>query len=419
MYFFTYIDRVNISVAAPTMRKELGLSLTEMGVIFSAFSFAYAALQIPGGWFADRFGPRKALAGMGVLWSVFTALTAVPSSVLGLVIARIGLGVAEGGAFPTATRAFSAWIPSAQRGLAQGLPHSFARLGGAVAPPIVVGLILAFGWRQSFWLLGIGSLLWVVLWLWLYRDRPREHPRVNQAEAELLERSATHRAAHAERGPTPWGPLIRRMWPVTLTDFCYGWSLWVFLTWLPSYLESARGFHLKDLALFATLPLLAGVVGDTLGGVVSDSIWHTGHPRLARSGQISLGLLLSLVCVLPAALTDSPIAAVWLLAASFFWLEMTNAPIWALPMDIGQEYAGVAGGMMNTGFGVAGIISPVIFGALVQATGNWTLPFILSSALLVIGAGMIFLADSTSPLVRRPAPETRVMAAEAQRAAAR
>jgi ACS family D-galactonate transporter-like MFS transporter len=206
---------------------------------------------------------------------------------------------------------------------------------------------------------------------------------------------------------------------VTLTDFCYGWSLWVFLTWLPSYLESARGFNLKDLALFATLPLLAGVVGDTLGGVVSDHIWHRGHPRLARSGQISLGLLLSLVFVLPAAFTDSPIAAVWLLAASFFWLEMTNAPIWALPMDIGQEYAGVAGGMMNTGFGVAGIISPTIFGALVQATGNWTLPFILSSTLLVIGAGVIFLADSSSPLVRRPAPETRLVAAEAQRAAAR
>src|SRR5438105_10258529 len=127
---------------------------------------------MPGGWLADRIGPRRALSGMGLLWAFSTALTAVPASAVGLAVARLGVGLAEGGAFPAATRAFAAWIPATRRGLAQGLPHSFARVGGAVAPPIVVGLMLAYGWRAAFLVLGAASLLLVVVWAWFYRDRP-------------------------------------------------------------------------------------------------------------------------------------------------------------------------------------------------------------------------------------------------------
>ena len=400
VYFITYIDRVNISVAAPTIVKDLHFSLTQMGVVFSAFSITYAILQIPGGWIGDKFGPRRALAGMGILWSLMTALTALPSTVLGFALVRAGLGVAEGGAFPTSTRALSAWIPSNQRGLAQGLPHSAARLGGAVTPPIVVALILGYGWRTAFVVLGVLSFLWVLLWIWLYRNRPREHWLTNDQEVEMLERTTVQGAQQDKPGPTPWGPLIRGMWPVTLTDFCYGWSLWVFLTWIPSYLTTARHFNLKQLALYATLPLLAGVIGDTLGGISSDALWQRGRHRLARAGQTALFLILSLAFVVPAVFTGSPVAAALLLSASFFCLEMTNAPLWALSMDIGQEHAGVAGGMMNTGFGIAGIISPIIFGALVQATGNWTLPFVVSSALLLIGAGVTYFIRPTGVLRR-------------------
>src|SRR5579883_1359275 len=398
VYFITYVDRVNISVAGPSIAKEMHLSPTELGVMFSAFSFAYAALQIPGGFLGDRVGPHKALGLMSLLWSIATAATAIPASLLGLILVRLGVGTAEGGAYPTATRAFTAWIPASQRGLAQGLPHSFSRIGGAVTPPVVIFFILHWGWRSAFLILAAVSLVWTVVWFWFYRDAPRDHWLANQSEVEMLQRETTPQV-NADAAHVPWAPLLRRMLPVTIADFCYGWSLWVFLTWLPSYLSTARHFNLQQLALFTTLPLVAGVAGDTVGGISSDLIWKAGHPRAARSGQIALGLLLSLVFVLPAAFTSSPITAVWLLSASFFCLEVTNAPLWALAMDIGHDYAGVGGGMMNTGFGIAGIISPIVFGALVQATGSWSLPFVVSSALLVLGAGVTYFIDPVGPLV--------------------
>jgi MFS family permease len=188
-------------------------------------------------------------------------------------------------------------------------------------------------------------------------------------------------------GPTPWRQIIRRMWLVTVVDFCYGWSLWVFLTWLPSYLSDSRGFGVNQIALMTTLPLLAGVVGDTLGGVLSDAIFRrTGRLRLARCTLLVVGLIGACAFMLPATVTASAVGAVYLLAAAFFFLELTNAVLWTLPIDIAGQYAGTAGGMMNTGFGVAGMISPVVFGVLIQRTGHYELPLFISAALLVAGA---------------------------------
>lgn len=195
--------------------------------------------------------------------------------------------------------------------------------------------------------------------------------------------------------------MISRMWLVTFVDFCYGWSLWVFLTWLPSYLKDARGFNLKQLALFASLPLLAGVVGDTLGGVVSDTIYRrSGSLKWARRGPLVVGLVGSLVLVLPAVFTQVPITAVMLLSGSFFFLELTNAVLWSLPIDIAGEFAGTAGGMMNTGFGIAGMISPTVFGLLIQTTGSYIVPFVVSAILLAIGAVAALFIDPTRTVVR-------------------
>ncbi len=384
LYFITYVDRVNISFAAPSITKDLNLSPTQMGHVFSAFSLPYALLQVPGGWLGDKIGGRKALAVMAVLWSAMTMLTAVPFELVGLVLARMGLGLAEGGAFPTASRTMAGFIPAKHRGLAQGLPHTAARLGGAVSPAIVVTLTVLYGWRAMFVILGFASLMWVGLWLAVNRMRPSDAVPTTP-EVETVRPS-----------PIAWRPLLRRMWPVTAADFCYGWSLWVFLTWMPTYLASARHMQLQQLALYATLPLAAGAIGDTLGGLSSDLLWRAGHVRLARGGQIGAGLVLSLVFVLPAAFTSSPQLAVWLLAASFLALEMTNSPLWALSMDIGRDHTGLAGGLMNTGYGIAGIISPLVFGALVQLTGNWALPFVVSSVLLLAGAAVTMLIDPVS-----------------------
>jgi ACS family D-galactonate transporter-like MFS transporter len=438
MYFIAYVDRVNISVAGPLLRKELGLTPTALGVIFSAFAYPYAAMQIVGGWLSDKWGPRVVLAILSVVWAAATILTGLSWSVASLVAFRVLVGLGEGGAFPAATRALSFWLPVGERGFAQGITHSFARLGGAVTPPIVLAIAAASGWRASFVALGIVSLLWTVVWLVFFRNTPAEHPWMTAAELvqigvdtrsvfekcehapsrpappakngqnsqgvprearllgarEPLLRRAPRSRQDAARTDTPWKDIVSRMWLVTLIDFCYGWSLWVFLAWLPSYLSDARGFSVNQLALMTTLPLLAGVVGDTLGGIASDAIFRwTGNLRLARCALLVVGLVGALVFILPAVMTNSPVRAVYYLALAFFFLELTNAVLWALPLDIAGKYAGTAGGIMNTGFGIAGMISPVVFGFLIERTGRYELPFFISAGLLLIGAVCSFGID--------------------------
>jgi ACS family D-galactonate transporter-like MFS transporter len=307
---------------------------------------------------------------------------------------RVLVGIGEGGAFPAATRAFTWWLPVRERGFAQGITHSFARLGGAVTPPLVLAITTSYGWRASFVVLGAASLVWSGVWLTSFSDTPDTHPWVSDTElAEIRSGSVPSRGA---REATPWRAIVRCMWLVTVVDFCYGWSLWVFLTWLPSYLSDARGFALDRMALMTTLPLLAGVVGDTLGGVLSDAILRrTGNLRLARRSLLVGGLGGAFLFIVPAVTTGSAMGAVFFLTAAFFFLELTNAVLWTLPLDIAGAHAGTAGGLMNTGFGVAGMISPVVFGVLIQRSGGYELPLFLSAALLLAGAICSLRIDPT------------------------
>ena len=395
MYFIAYIDRVNVSVAGPAMRKDLGLTPIQLGLIFSAFAYPYAAMQIAGGWAADRFGPRLVLTVLSLLWATATIFTGLSWSVASLVVFRVLVGVGEGGAFPTATRAFAWWLPVRERGFAQGITHSFARLGGAVTPPIVLAIVERYGWRESFVVLGAGSLIWTAIWITTFRNTPDEHPWMTDGELAIIREDRLPPREIAEA--TPWRRIVSRMWLVTLVDFCYGWSLWVFLTWLPSYLSDARGFGRNQIALMTTLPLLAGVVGDTLGGVISDAIFRrTGNLRLARRALLVGGLGGACAFMVPAIVTTSALGAVYLLTAAFFFLELTNAVQWTLPLDIAGPYAGTAGGMMNTGFGIAGMISPIVFGVLIQRTGRYDLPLFISAALLVVGALCSLRIDPTA-----------------------
>jgi sugar phosphate permease len=394
MYFIAYIDRVNISTAALTLRTEFALTPGQMGFVFAAFAYPYAGMQIVGGWLSDRFGPRRVLTVLSLVWASATIMTGLVGGLAALVVCRVLVGAGEGGAFPTATRAFTFWLPARERGFAQGITHSFARLGGAVTPPIVLAISARSGWRASFIVLGAASLAWTVAWVIFFRDTPEEHTAVTEAElADIRAGGASTRPSH---GPTPWRQIVGRMWLVTLVDFCYGWSLWVFLTWLPSYLSDARGFKLDQIAWMTMLPLLGGVVGDTLGGVISDAIFRrTGNLRLARRTLLVVGLGGALAFMLPAIVTGNALGAVCLLGAAFFFLELTNAVLWTLPLDIAGPYAGTAGGIMNTGFAVAGMISPVVFGILIERTRQYEMPLFISAGFLLLGAICSLAIDPT------------------------
>jgi sugar phosphate permease len=389
MYFITYVDRVNIATAASEIKRELSLSNTQLGLVFSAFAYPYALFQILGGWVGDRLGPRLTLFLCGVIWATATMLTGLAGSLTTLFLFRLMLGFGEGATFPCATRAMQSWTSADRRGFAQGITHAFARFGNAVTPPIVAALIALVTWRGSFVALGCVSLVWVMVWVWYYRNNPAEHAGITSEELDRLPNRG--RALTTTRPIVPWKPLLRRMLPVTAVYFCYAWTLWLYLNWLPSFFLHEYKLDLGRSALFASAVFFAGVVGDVLGGVISDSILRrTGDLRRARRDVVVAGFLGSFLCLLPIFAThDLRIIAVCL-GAALFCAEIVIGPMWSIPMDITAKHSGTASGIMNTGSAIAGILSPLAFGFIIDRTGNWQLPFIGSLGFLLLGAALTF-----------------------------
>ena len=394
MYLITYLDRVNISTAAPAISKEFGFDKVTMGIIFSAFVWAYAAFQVPGGWLSDRFGARGVLAGVVGYWSIMTAATAMAFGSVSFVVVRFLFGIGEAGAFPGATRAMQLWYPRRERGLVQGVTHSASRLGAAIAPPIVVLIMSHFGWRSVFYICGASGLVWSLWWYLTYRNLPEEHSLVNKSELETIRgldgKGAINPPPIEQQTNVPWSVLVRspNMWAIMCAYFTYVYCLWIFLSWLPSYLIEARHFTLIKVGLYASLPLFAGVIGDTVGGVATDWLLKvTGSARIGRRVVAIVGLLGCAICIVPAALTENAYVAVYGLTASMFFLEFTIGPSWAVPMDTGGKYSGTVSGMMNMAGNIGGALSPLVFGILAQG-GNWQAPFIVAAVLLVAGAAV-------------------------------
>jgi MFS family permease len=393
MYLILYADRVNISTVAPLIKTDLDLNNAQFGLALSAFAYPYALFQLIGGYVGDKFGARLTLSACGLIVCVATAATGAVGGLASLCAARLALGIGEGATFPTATRALAVWTPKRHWGFAQGITHSFARMGNAVTPPLVALLVELVSWRGSFVVMALLSLVWVVVWSWYFRDVPAAPPLTALELAALPARS---RRCASER--VPWFELFRRMLPVTAVDFCYGWTLWLFLSWIPSFFYENYQQDLKQSAFYSAGVFLAGVIGDTLGGVVSDHILRrSGDLVAARRNVIVAGMLGGFLFLIPVMLIHDVDVAAISLAAAFFFVELVVAPIWAVPMDIAPKYSGSASGMMNFGFGLAGIISPLVFGFLIDRTGSWTLPFAGSICLLLLGAGLAFRMHPDRP----------------------
>ncbi len=362
MYGITYIDRVNVSTAASVFKQDLHLTNAQVGLVFSAFAYPYLFFQIIGGWVSDRFGARLTLTVSALIWATATLLTGFVGSLAAMLVARVMLGFGEGATFPTATRAMSDWTVEGKRGFAQGITHSSARLGNALTPPLVAWLIALVTWRGSFIILGIISLAWAAAWVWYFRDDPGEHPGITPAELEVLPRYALRK--ERKKDPVPWLRLARRMLPVTLVYFCYGWTLWLYLAWIPLFFLHSYNLDLK-----------------------------------ARRNLVVLGFLCSLACMVPILFLHNLTWAAICLSMAFFFAEFTIGPMWAIPMDIAPRFSGSASGLMNTGSALAAIISPLVFGYVIDKTGNWELPFLGSIGLLFLGSIMAFWMKAAEGLV--------------------
>jgi MFS family permease len=385
MYGITYIDRVNVSTAAAGFAKDFDLNKAEIGLVFSAFAYPYLVFQIIGGWISDRYGARRTLIACGIVWGGATILTGLAGGLSTLLIARLLLGFGEGATFPAATTAMCRWVPKAGRGRAQGLTHAAARVGNAAAPGLIVLVMATYGWRASFFICAAISFLWVGLWALTFTEYPRDNPHVSAQELAALPPPGDRLIA------IPWSRLFRRMFPVTMVYFCYGWTLWLFLSWIPQYFLHSQGVDLRQSALFSSCVFFAGVLGDTLGGVLSDRwLRRTGSLKRARSLLVSMCMFMAMLALLPLLFTHDLGISLASLSTAFFFSEMTIGPMWAIPMDIAPNYSGVASGMMNTGSALAAIISPVVSGYVIDLFGNWQLPFIGSMLLMAVGLLLAF-----------------------------
>jgi sugar phosphate permease len=405
-YMITYMDRVVISTTAPLIQKEFGFSVITMGWIFSTFQIGYALFQIPGGWLGDRIGPRRALTGVVVWWSMFTALTTGMWSAGSMIACRFLFGCGEAGAFPNATRSLSRWMLPSERGFAQGLTHAGARLGGALTPVLVVWLMIHLGWRGPFLIFAVVGLIWAAFWFYYYRDSPREHSGANEAERTMIAEALGPQASSGDRMPVPWRQLLTnpQLWLISAMYFCYAYSINIFLTWFPKYLTDVRDFNILQMGFFASLPLMAGVVGDVAGGWISDRlITRTGRVTMARRVVAIVGFTIAAFAIPTAVWSSSPLASVGWFALAVFGLELTVGVSWALTLDVGGVFAGSVSAVMNTFGNIGGALAAVITGYILKWSGWDAAMYVL--AILSALAAVLYLKIDASRLLYEPPKE--------------
>lgn len=357
-----YIDRANLSVALPYLKKDLHLDPAVSGLILGAFFWTYSLGQIPLGPLADRVGARVMFPFAVAWWSIFTAATVLARGFASLFGLRLLLGLGEAGAFPAATRAVEEWFPKRERGLASGIYDSGARGGTLLSVPLVTALIAALGWRGSFLVTGGLGIIWVVVWLWFYRS-PAKHRWLSQAERRYIEAGGGRTPGRRDRSNIRWRDLARSrtVWGMAVGFACQSYVIYFFITWFPSYLVDARGFNLLKLGFWGTLPGLVAFGGNFLGGWASDALIRRGHNvTFARKTCIVIGLLASSVIGLAGVVANAG-AALALLSFSFAGVTFATSSIVALPADLapdtGRSVAGAIQGFQNGVANLAGIAS--------------------------------------------------------------
>ncbi len=385
--FIMYMDRVCMGRAAPAIMAEFGLSKIAMGWSSSAFNWAYALFQVPGGWMADRYGPRIVLAGAMAWWSAFTAATGAAFNAVSLAAARLLFGMGEAAAFPASSRALVRWIPARQRAFGQGFQHAGSRLGAAVTPPLVGFIMTRLNWHWVFFIFGMIGIVWAAGWYLYYRNYPQDHPGVNKEELEMLRASGlTEKPASAP--VVPWFRILRsrNLWMLSSMYFCYGWVLWMYLFWLPTYLIEARHFTSLKTDWGSSLPLLAATVTNVLGGWASDRLAHRWDDlRRGRIFVSMFGFAVAGASLIPGVLAADAATGLFCLSLALAGLEFTVAVSWAICLDIGGDFSGSVSAVMNTLGNLGGALSSVAIGYLATHLG-WNWPFLVASAMCITAA---------------------------------
>jgi MFS transporter, ACS family, glucarate transporter len=394
----TYLDRVTISVTRPNIARDLGLSPTQMGYVFSAFYLAYALFEIPSGSWGDRVGTRRVLTRIVCWWSAFTVLTGLAFSYSSLVAIRFLFGSGEAGAWPNVARTFSRWFPRQERGTAQGIFFMGAHLAGGLTPLLVTALLVYFDWRSLFALFGSIGFVWSIAWYRWFRDSPAEHPAVGAAERALIESGAEAARGHA-LDATDWKRLL---WNRTVVCLClmyftqaFGGTFYV--TWLPTYLAS-RGLTGMTAGVLAGLPLMLSAAADLLGGVATD---RAARRLGLRLGRVTIGggaLAAAGLFTIASTFVDSAVAAAVLIALGGASSNFLLGAAWGTCLDIGGRRSGAVSAAMNTSGQVGSIVSPILVAEVVRRFSRWSAPLYVTGVLFLLGAVCWIWVDPTKPV---------------------
>jgi MFS transporter, ACS family, D-galactonate transporter len=393
-----YLDRTVISVAAPLLTEDLGLSAAVMGIAFSAFSWTYAAAQIPGGILLDRIGVRLTYFLSVTLWSLCTMATGLANGLGALVGTRLALGIAEAPAFPSNSRVLSIWFPQHERARATGVYSIGQYFGLAFLSPVLFWISAEFGWRALFMLVGAAGVIFGFVWLKGYRD-PHASVLANQAELDYI---AAGGGLGDKAGSTPfeWRNIAfllrqRQVLGASIGQFASNSTLVFFLTWFPTYLATERQMAYIRVGFFAVLPFLAATVGVVSGGLLSDFLLRkTGSANIARKLPVVSGLMLASAIAL-ANVLDSDVLVIAVMSVAFFGQGMCNLG-WTLITDVApKKLIGLTGGVFNLCANLAGIVTPLVIGVVVAATGSfaWALAFIAVMALIGALSYIFLLGD--------------------------
>ena len=384
-----YIDRTVLAAAAPFMTKEFSITPSEMGIIMSGFFWSYALLQIPAGWFADRFGQKKALGFAVGWWSVATAMTGLGSGFKSILGFRVALGVGEAAAYPSNAGIASKWFPDKERATVSGFFDSGSKFGGAVAMPLIVWLISLFGWKMTFVIIGVAGVVWSVVWFWYFRDIPEEHKGVNAAELKHIRDGQATKQGLGNEQPMKWYELLkyRNIWAMCIGFFMINYTSYFFITWLPTYLIKDKGMGMLAMGFAAMMPLLISMVVEVAAGWASDKVYSKGWLSLTATRKVFLvGGLLMASCIGLAAFAESAVTAVLLLCIAKSGTTVAASQVWALPGDVApKNMTSVVAGLQNSVSNMGGVVGPIVTGAILQATGSFNMALLLSSGLLVLG----------------------------------
>jgi ACS family glucarate transporter-like MFS transporter len=411
----SYLDRVNISIAGGSIAEAYHLSDVQLGKVFSAMLVGYALFQTAGGRLADRFGPRRVLAAGVAWWGVFTALTAlVPANIAGALIIFVGvrflLGAGEAVIYPSANQFIARWIPTSERGIANGWIFAGVGAGAGLTPLLITYIMVHYGWRSSFWVCSLVGFAAGAVWFLSARDTPAEHTGVSASELNLIRSGLTQaepRQTEQENNAkalVPWRRVLqsKEVWALTLSYFCYGYVAWIFFSWFYRYLAKVRGLDLKATAFYTMLPFLAMLLGCLLGGAINDRLTKRLGPRVGRCGLAAFAIAVAGIFIAFGSQVQSARLASVVLAGGAGALYLSQSSFWSVTADIAGASSGSVSGFMNMGSQIGAALTASLT-PWIAARFGWTTSFLVAAGLCLVGAVSWLVVDPSRQLTGLPA----------------